>query len=218
MVNLLQYAINREYRAGWHFAREVRERIVDHPLTPDSIVIDCGAYKGEFARRIIDRHSCRNVVCFEPIPEFALAIPTTCAGAISQPRVLPFALGRANERRTFHISDDATGAFGSGRVVPVDVLDVADAFDRYGLAEADLLAINVEGGEYDILDRLIETGTIAGMKNVMVQFHKVVPDYEARYAAIATALGRTHARQWCFPWVWESWSRPWSPEGPSARS
>jgi hypothetical protein len=57
-----------------------------------------------------------------------------------------------------------------------------------GVDRVNLLKINVEGAEYDILDKLIETGYIKNVDNIQVQFHNFVPNAEDRRQKIQTEL------------------------------
>ena len=67
--------------------------------------------------------------------------------------------------------------------------------------------MNIEGGEYDLLPHLIETHAISIVQAIEVQFHMVdKASVEAR-DRIRTALAATHAEAWCYPFVWEAWTR-----------
>ena len=71
----------------------------------------------------------------------------------------------------------------------------------------DLMAINCEGSEYNILNRLIFSGKIKSIRHILVQFHAFVHDAEARRDALQKELSNTHRQRWCYPFVWEAWSR-----------
>jgi hypothetical protein len=69
----------------------------------------------------------------------------------------------------------------------------------------DLMKINIEGGEYDLLERLIETNMISRIKNIQVQFHDVAPDSLSRMLAIQTSLLKTHSNIFNYKFVWDSY-------------
>ena len=167
----------------------------EYPLTPDSVVIDCGCYEGNFARLINEKYGCR-VIAFEPVGEFYTVCQRNLAAS---PRVQIFNLGVGGHSRneTWWIHGDMTGMVSSGeKESPVVIRDIAEVFSEFGLMGCDLLKVNIEGAEYEVLERLIDTGLIDKMKNIQVQWHSVIPNYEAERATIETALLRTHDRTW----------------------
>ena len=54
----------------------------------------------------------------------------------------------------------------------VKIKDVADHINE----PIDLLNINIEGSEFAVLERLIETGKLDLIKEIQVQFHDFAPD------------------------------------------
>jgi hypothetical protein len=83
----------------------------------------------------------------------------------------------------------------------------AEFFHRHSIESVDLVKINIEGGEYDLLDHLIAEGLIERIRDVQVQFHDFVPGAEARRAAIRHGLEATHVVTYDEPFVWENWRR-----------
>src|SRR5919205_223063 len=60
---------------------------------------------------------------------------------------------------------------------------------RHGLAsENEMMKINIEGGEYDLLEHLIDSGFVKNIKDIQVQFHDFVPDAEPRMSRIQREL------------------------------
>lgn len=70
----------------------------------------------------------------------------------------------------------------------------------------DLMKINIEGGEYALLPHLIDTGVISRVRNIQIQFHELDVDSAEKRESIICALRKTHKRDWCYEFVWESWS------------
>jgi hypothetical protein len=67
------------------------------------------------------------------------------------------------------------------------------------------MKINIEGGEYDLLDHLIETGWIRRIRDVQIQFHDFVSGATQRMHHIQAALKNTHHTTYQYPFVWENW-------------
>ena len=72
----------------------------------------------------------------------------------------------------------------------------------------DLMSINIEGGEYELLDRIIEIGMINNIVNIQVQFHQWYPSYKQSdllRKSLQDRLSITHKLTYCYDFVWEDW-------------
>lgn len=178
------------------FTEEMR---YDYPLTADSLVIDIGSYKGEFARKI-GQSGCR-VIGFEPIKEFwdeaiQNQSPTTT--------IYNFALGGKTDYVPFFVRNNSTGRYMESEEIRLcSVIDV----DTMDFEDIDLMKLNVEGSEFDILERMIETGMHKNVDNLQIQFHVVIPDAVERRDKIRKSLSVTHSITYDEPWTWENWKR-----------
>lgn len=172
----------------------------EYNLTPDDLVWDVGGYEGNFARAIATRYRC-SVTCFEPV--FFERVRLALVG-LEKVRVVPYALSDAEGAVTMRMKGDSSGAFAdSGPVVEAVTVDVAKHLPD-ALA---LLKLNIEGGEFAVLERILATELAARVRDIQVQFHPIVPDYQARYEAIAAGLSKTHELTYHAPWCWENWRR-----------
>jgi len=79
--------------------------------------------------------------------------------------------------------------------------------NRWKIDEIDVLKINIEGGEYDLIDRLDQAGWLPRIRIVLVQFHEWHPKAYRRRRTNRRALQRHHREVWGYPWVWEQWQR-----------
>ena len=74
----------------------------------------------------------------------------------------------------------------------------------------DLMQINIEGGEYDILENWIESGLINKIRTLQIQFHHfegIVNPMERR-KNIQKNLGNLgYNLKYKFDWVWECWEK-----------
>lgn len=166
----------------------------EYDLTPESIVIDLGAYKGEWANEIHARYGCQ-VVVVEPteyINDFRNG-PIVNKAAGTHKGKMSFG-GRAYYTSTFEPGDHEYECF-----------DVNELLGQY--ETIDLLKINIEGAEYDVLSHIIGAGLHKRIKNIQVQFHQIagVP-YEKWYKEVADKLSETHSLTWHYPFCWENWT------------
>lgn len=176
-------------------------------LNAESLVFDLGGYDASFTVEVFARYGCR-VWLFEPCRTFFDPIQ---ARLRHNPRLRLFPFGLAGSTRTEQVAIHGAGTsvFRTGdKTEPIDLVRAADFFDREGVPQVDLLKVNIEGGEYELLDHLIETGLIARVQDVQVQFHEdVLPDSDRRMRAIQDGLKTTHSAVWQHEWVWEHWRR-----------
>ena len=69
----------------------------------------------------------------------------------------------------------------------------------------DLVKINIERGEYDLLEHLLAVGFVGHCSNIQVQFHDLIPDSSRRMRSIQEQLARTHSLTCQYPFVRENW-------------
>ena len=199
---------NREHRR-WLRDRGDQLARLDYALREDSSVWDVGGFEGQWASDIAGRFACR-VDIFEPMPRAAEGLRRRFA-ANPKIAVHDFALGAADGRLKLALAGDASsllpGAVAGGSTVEVGVRDIAAYCAETGVGRIDLLKVNIEGGEYVLIERLLESGWIARVENLQVQFHDFVPDAAVLRERLAARLAHTHERVWCYEFVWESWRR-----------
>lgn len=183
---------------------------LDYDLDPGSLVLDAGGYRGNFAADIFCRFGCR-IEVFEPVGPFAEASERRFA---HNPLVTVHRFGLGGESRGDSILVDEGAS--SAVLAPVgveakrekieirDVVEVIDGLDR---EEIDLLKVNIEGGEFELLERLLSAGRASAIRHLQIQFHPRVPDAQSRRRAIQEGLSATHRQMWDYPWIWESWER-----------
>lgn len=188
----------------WFGGRGDQTLRVEFPeLGPDSVVLDLGGYKGDWTAEITQRYDAR-VMIFEPLLGFHQQI---CQRFAANPKVQPFqcGLGARDETLDMHHSADGSGAFVQGESEQVRILEATQFLQQHGIERIDLLKVNIEGGEYELLEHLIATGDIRKVRKLQVQFHDFVPDAIPRRARILQGLAQTHAQHWNFHFVWEEW-------------
>ena len=189
----------------WYADDGDRKMRLNYDLNENSVVLDLGGYEGQWASDIFSMYCCR-VVVFEPVKEFAEAIQKRFA---RNPRIQVFPVGLAGRTRKERISlcKDGSSIFkASHRSQEIELLDVVEWLHDQDITAVDLMKVNIEGGEYELLDRLSETGMIRMIRNVQVQFHPIAQDSADRMAQIQQRLKETHEPTYQYLFVWENWS------------
>lgn len=173
-------------------------------LSEHSLVFDLGGYEGQWASDIYSMYRCK-ILVFEPVEEFARQIADRFR---RNPDVLVHHFGLADRDRTAPIALDKDGSslFGVGRPSVDGRFVEANRFLReHAIEFVDLMKINIEGGEFDLLEHLLNTDWVRRICNIQVQFHAFVPDAEIRMAAIQERLAMTHVPTFQYHFVWENW-------------
>lgn len=203
---------DKEIRRWWSDGGDERFRY-DYELNNESLVIDLGGYKGQWASDIYARYNCRLLV-FEPVKLFAENIEERFR---KNPRIEVFCLGLGKNRRqdVIALSDNGSSLYRDAPVKEtIEFEDVAEFFGKHNIESIDLIKVNIEGGEYELLPRLLETGLINRIKNLQIQFHNVGRESEMRMEIICRELAKTHSRTYRYKFVWENWvHRNWRQTG-----
>ena len=192
---------------AWYAARGDQTLRLDYDLGPQSVVYDVGGYEGNFAADILCLFGCR-VEVFEPIPDFfdMIEVRFRRNPQIGRHR---FGLSAVDETALMTLERGLSSAVIVDEVPatePVSLRDIVGVFDELGHDRVDLMKINIEGGEYDLFDRMIACDITRRVTHFQIQFHLHVPDAQVRMERITAALEQTHELKWRYPWVWESWT------------
>lgn len=186
--------------------KNVHEKLrYEYNLDEYSIIFDLGGYEGQWTSEIFSRYCPAAVYVFEPVQEFAEAIQHRFR---KNPRIHVFAygLGSRDEQQHLSLSANSSSVFIEGpNKETVTIKRADDFFKDHGISHIDLMKINIEGGEYDLLEHLLKTGFVRNIQNIQVQFHDFVPDARARMEAIQTELKKTHHTTYAHEFVWENW-------------
>lgn len=190
----------------WYFDDGDERLRYEYDLNSDSLVLDLGGYKGQWASDIYSRYN-SNVMVFEPVSAFANAIEKRFS---RNPKIKVFrtALGAANRQQTISLLEDGSSIFRPGSVKEsVQVQDIAEFFGDHAIHEVDLMKVNIEGGEYELLPRLLQTKLVNRIKNIQVQFHNIARESASQMESICRGLAVTHRPTYQYRFVWENWVR-----------
>lgn len=165
-----------------------------YDLNRDDIVIDVGAYQGEWAQGIYDQHGCK-IIAIEP---------TTYIRDFKNGLIINKAASTHNGKIQFGGMSYYTSAFEDG-THEYECFDINGLLE--GLSAIAVMKINIEGLEYDLLNHIINHGHHKKIRNFQVQFHHIANHpYEKWYKEIETMLKETHECTWRYPYCWENWS------------
>lgn len=180
---------------------------LDYDLNSDSLVFDVGGYKGEFATEILCKYD-SNIYVFEPIKDFFGIIKNKF---LKNKKVKPFNFGLSGENSSLQISlsDNSSSIYLNGeRTEKIELKSIVEFLKAHNIKEVDLIKINIEGGEYELLESLIANDFINTFKNIQVQFHDfLIEGAKERMNEIQKNLAKTHKLTYQYEFVWENWER-----------
>lgn len=177
---------------------------LNYNLEPSSIVIDVGGFEGQWSSDIFSKYQC-NIHIFEPVKSFFDKIKERFN---KNNKIKIYNLGLSNKNTELPISllNDSSSLFKiNTQYEHIKVVDASIFLKEQNIEKVDLIKINIEGGEYDLLENLIETGYISKIKNIQVQFHDFVPNAKERMLKIQKELEKTHHTTYQYEFVWENW-------------
>ncbi len=180
-------------------------------IDENSLVLDVGAYVGEWAEEIVKRYDPR-IIAFEPDPGNYTKLARY---AEDHPKVTPFAYGVADKTETLEMALQYMGSsvyeknFKKKKMptAQVEIRDIFQVFEDLQLGDVDLMKINVEGAEFPMMERMIETGILGRVRTYLIQFHEWHPGAYGRRRRIRRALAATHRLEWDHHFIWEKWVR-----------
>lgn len=175
----------------------------------DNIFFDLGAMHGRWSEKMLDLYS-GTTHLFEIVPEFNKILHAKFG---NNNRYKIVNKGLAHETCT---ADLPIGTFtdsttlidtSASNYVPVDMVSVVDYLAQENISTVDVLKINIEGGEYELLEYIIDNGLQSKFKNIQVQFHHQydIPDFYNRWLKIRDRLSMSHDKLYDYYFVWEGW-------------
>jgi FkbM family methyltransferase len=178
-------------------------------IDSNSIVLDAGAYTGEWAQEIMGRYR-PTIHAFEPDPRNYKQLENkTQANA----RLIPYNFGLGDKSETVrmaleHLGSSIFSDTSGKKGVPwaeVEIRDIADVWKSLALDRVELMKINIEGAEFPLLERMIETDLLKKVDCFLIQFHEWHPGAYARRRKIRKEMSKTHRLVWDYHFVWEKW-------------
>jgi len=177
-----------------------------YTLDARSVVMDMGGYRGDWAHEIHQRYGSQ-VHVFEPVRSFADAITSRFQGN-SAIHVHPFGLGSLTRQESIDLSADASSMYSAGS--QTETIELVEAFEwmtDQNINYVELMKINIEGGEYELLEHMLDKDLVSRVDNIQVQFHDIASDSEARMDSILQRLSKTHGPTYQYRLVWENWQK-----------
>jgi len=136
---------------------------------PEPVVIDGGANMGMFTLATLRDHPGARITAFEPDPGvLAILRENLDRNGASHVAVVNAALGGEDGEMGFAPDGQAGGMLVAG-AAPMQVR--VACLSRYVAGDVDFLKLNIEGAELDVLQELRDSGRIAFVHAMVIEYH-----------------------------------------------
>jgi hypothetical protein len=202
--SLTPYRFLSDYR---RFIRDGGEVLLTNgfDLCPESIVVDFGGYLGDWSPSINENYRPRLYI-IEPVDDFCNSLRARFS-SFPNVHILPFAIGSGHFLSDLSLAGDATSSVGGGLRVPITFQPFSFLLNSLPSKEIDLASINIEGGEYDLLEVLLSRGYIWLFKTILIQFHDINSDSSVLRKDLQSRLLESHQLTFDYPLVWQRYDR-----------
>jgi FkbM family methyltransferase len=197
--------IQSERVLPWFAAKGDETLRLNYDLNEKSIVFDVGGYKGEFAGDIFCKYNA-TIYVFEPIQSFFQIIKNKFVNN-QKVKIYNYGLAGKDEVMQISMSDNSSSVFlKTEDSETIQLKSIVNFIKENNFQSVDLIKLNIEGGEYELLEALIENNLINIFKNIQVQFHDfLLEDGKERMNRIQENLSKTHQITYQYEFVWENW-------------
>ena len=171
-------------------------------LRPKAKVLVLGGYTG--LSTAMYAKTAERVFSLEPVEQFRLQMEATL-DRVANVDVLDFAADKSDGTLSLSLGGDGTSAVRNvgSTLIEVPSRDISAIIEEFGPFE--LMEVNIEGGEYSVIERLAETDKAKSVDKILVQFHDVGPNSDMLRSSAHRQLSLSHMRVWSYEWVWELW-------------
>lgn len=177
-----------------------------YDLDHDSVVFDVGGYMGNWSEKIFNKYQ-PTIYIFEPVKKYYELIKSKFS---TNDKVKVFNFGLSNETQILDIklsNDGSSVHIKNGDVETIKLKNIIDFINENNIESINLLKLNVEGEEYNIMDKIIESGFTDKINDYQIQYHDFIEDCEKRRDEIREKIKKTHKETYCYKFVWENWEK-----------
>jgi FkbM family methyltransferase len=185
---------------------------VQYDLDRDSLVFDVGGFEGNWCAEISARYS-PAIFVFEPVKEFYEKLAKRFERN-NKIKVFQYGLSGRDGQAEIAVMSESSSVFRTTSKVhensekqKINLKNVNSFIQENNIEHIDLLKVNIEGGEYELLQSLIGSGAVNKIENIQVQFHDFIDNASGRMQNIKKQLSDTHYLTYEYVFVWENWKR-----------
>lgn len=179
---------------------------INYNLNQDSIVFDLGGYIGEWSDKIQKKYDSK-IYIFEPVFKYFSDLKQTFEFK-ENIKIYNFGLSdKTHDTEIIHDGASSSVFLQDGEKEKIKLINFEEFIQSEKIDNIDLIKINIEGGEYELLDSILENNLQTKINNFQIQFHKMFDDCEIRRNNIREKLSETHTLTYDYTFVWENWEK-----------
>lgn len=200
-------SLNTSILEEWKSCNGDNTKLIDYDLNSESKILELGGYDGTWIRKIISKYD-PHVFVIEPVPHFFNRVESEFS-INPKFKISNVGVSEKNGEGKIYLNGDSTSIHvDNGNSIDIKLQTMEKILEEFGIEYVDLVQINIEGEEYPLLERLIKNGTINRFKNIQVQFHIGMENYESRRKDIQSGLLENgFINNFDFPFIWEGWGK-----------
>lgn len=198
---VLQFWRNRRFHRKDNFWQE---RLGAMNIDPELTIVDCGGHVGEFTQELVNRFPESLIVVYEPVIDLAAGLRkrfTTVPNVAVRQLALSSNDGWGTLTEPGSLAGRIVDSAGEGGIF-VELREASA--ELLSLGKLSLLALNVEGSEYEILSNLSRSGVINKIDNLAIQFHRIKGHRKLK-REVCREIEKTHELVYRIEYVWEMW-------------
>jgi len=198
------YSTKSRSRFFWNLNKGDDILSFDYKLKKDSVVFVVGAFEGDYLGKLNSRFKCK-IYGFEPIDEYFYVLQNKF-DKYENVYLFNFGFSDKTEKVKFSkIGESSSLYVNSSNLVEANLKSITEFITENNLSSIDLLYMNIEGGEYLVLQQLIDDEIIKSIKHIQVQYHNIDNDSIRKRKNINKLISKTHSRKFNYPFIWERW-------------
>ena len=200
-------SLNHFELSKWIMDRGDYTHNINYNLNQNSSIMDLGGYTGVWAQQMIEKYS-PNVYIIEPVPKFYNFMVSKFENN-SKVKILNVGVATENREGKILVNQDASSSnLKNGEEIDVKFQTIEQIFKQFNIENIDLIQINIEGDEYSLLERMIQTKFINRFKNIQIQFHLGIENDLLRREKIHKEfILNNFINKFNYPFVWECWTK-----------
>lgn len=179
--------------------------VKDHDLSAGDSILVIGAYHGSSIVRWLENYDVE-VLAIEPVDTFVEVLMNKFKDN-KLVQIFPIALGNKSGLIDLSVDEYSTSSYGIHGITQRFLVEDIGQFLKNLKKLPKVMEINIEGGEYDVLQRLIDLDLLRSIDSFVIQFHNFNIKCEVARAQIRMELSQTHRCVFNYEWVWERWEK-----------
>jgi len=197
-INMMNTEYNRWVQDNGELKR------LNYDLNENSTIFDIGGFHGDWTNKIYNKYK-SNIYIFEPVKS-CVKIITNKFNKNDKIKIFEYGLGDETKNTMISLDGDAASIYNkSNNMENIHLVNISDFLTINSIENIDLMKINIEGGEYGLLKKIIDDGHVRKIKNFQIQFHDFIPNAKQMRADLQSKLNISHKVTYNYNFIWENW-------------